>query len=59
MTIVKLLIGLLLLSFLAIDWLTFHDVLKPEEHFTPVQYMMGVVSVPTMALLLRDLLKAS
>jgi hypothetical protein len=59
MTTMKLLIGLLLLSFLAIDWLTFHDVLKPAEDFTPVQYLMGVVSIPTMALLLRDLLKAS
>jgi hypothetical protein len=48
----------LILSFMAIDWLMFHDLLKPGERFTAVQFMTGAVSVPTMAILVRDLVRA-
>jgi len=43
-------------GFLLIDALLFHDVLKPGEHFTAVEYMTGVASLATIALLSADLL---
>jgi hypothetical protein len=52
------LVGILVLAFLAIDWLIFHDALKPER-YTAVEYMTGLVSIPTLGLLVRDFVRAS
>jgi hypothetical protein len=49
------LIVLIVLSFLAIDALMFHDVLKPGEHYTPVEYMTGIVSMVTILFLSTEL----
>lgn len=53
----KVLIGIIILTFIAIDWLIFHDILKPGEKYTVVQYLTGMVSIPTVILLFLDIFK--
>ena len=35
----------LIVGFLAVDFLLFHDALKPGELITPVEWLVGVLSV--------------
>ena len=41
----KLLALTLIIGFLAVDFLFFHDILKPGETITPAQYLTGALSV--------------
>jgi hypothetical protein len=48
----------LILGFLAVDCLFFHDLLKPGEVTTLPQYMTGVLSVLVFAVCAQSLLKS-
>jgi hypothetical protein len=47
----------LILGFLAVDFLFFHDLLKPGEVTTLPQYMTGFLSVLVFAVCAQSLLK--
>ena len=47
---------LLIVGFLAVDFLFFHDILKPGEAPTPAQYMTGLLSVFVIAICGQSLL---
>jgi hypothetical protein len=47
----------LIIGFLAVDFLFFHDLLKPGETITPPQYLTGILSVPIILLSVQSLLK--
>ena len=47
----------LILGFLAVDFLFFHDVLKPGEITTLPQYMTGLLSILVFAVCTQSLLK--
>jgi hypothetical protein len=46
----------LILGFLFVDFLFFHDLLKPGEVTTPPQYMTGLLSILVFAACARSLL---
>jgi len=46
----------LILGFLAVDFLFFHDLLKSGEHTTAPQYMTGLLSIAVFAICSRSLL---
>lgn len=46
----------LILGFLAVDFLFFHDVLKPGEVTTLPQYMTGLLSILVFAVCAQSLL---
>ncbi len=46
----------LILGFLFIDFLFFHDIFKPGESITLPQYLTGILSLIVIALALRSLL---
>lgn len=48
----------LILGFLAVDFLFFHDILKPGETTSPAQYMTGVLSIPVLMICGLSLLKS-
>jgi hypothetical protein len=48
---------LLIVGFLAVDFLFFHDILKPGEETTLPQYMTGLLSLFVMAICARSLLR--
>jgi hypothetical protein len=48
----------LIVGFLAVDFLFFHDLLKPGEVTTLPQYMTGVLSVAVLAICGQSLLKS-
>ena len=45
----------LIVGFLAVDLLFFHDVLKPGEATTLPQYLTGILSIPVLVLSFRSL----
>lgn len=45
----KLLSITLIIGFLAVDFLFFHDILKPGEHITIAQYLTGFLSLLVFA----------
>jgi hypothetical protein len=47
----------LIVGFLAVDFLFFHDIFKPGEVTTVPQYMTGFLSIFVMAICARSLLK--
>lgn len=47
----------LILGFLFVDFLFFHDLLKPGEVTTLSQYMTGVLSILVIAVCAQSLLK--
>ena len=47
----------LIVGFLAVDFLFFHDVLKPGEVTTAPQYMTGFLSLLVFAVCAKSLLK--
>jgi hypothetical protein len=49
----------LILGFLAVDFLFFHDVLKAGETTTAAQYLTGVLSLAVFAVCGQSLLRAS
>src|SRR5213596_3326296 len=49
----------LILGFLFVDFLFFHDVLKPGEVVTFPQYLTGVLSIPVVLISAYFLLRAS
>ena len=48
----------LIVGFLAVDFLFFHDILKPGEVTTLPQYMTGALSVLVFAICGQSLLKS-
>lgn len=48
----------LLLGFLFVDFLFFHDYFKPGETISLAQYLTGLLSVPVIVLSAQSLLKA-
>lgn len=48
---------MLILGFLFIDLLFFHDIFKPGEVTTLPQYLTGILSLPVFAVSLQSLLK--
>jgi hypothetical protein len=49
----------LIVGFLAVDFLFFHDLFKPGEITTPAQYMTGLLSVVVIAVCGQSLLKST
>jgi hypothetical protein len=49
----------LIFGFLAVDFLFFHDILKPGESITAAQYLTGLLSIPVFIVAARSLLKPS
>jgi hypothetical protein len=48
----------LIVGFLAVDFLFFHDILKPGEVATIPQYMTGILSIAVFAICSQSLLNA-
>ena len=46
----------LVVVFLAVDFLFFHDILKPGEAPTPAQYLTGLLSLFVIAICAQSLL---
>lgn len=47
----------LIVGFVSVDFLFFHDILKPGEVVTFPQYLTGLLSIPVMVLALLYLLR--
>lgn len=52
----KLIYGALILGFLFVDFLFFHDIFKPGETITLPQYLTGVLSLPVFVIAIKSLL---
>ena len=50
----KILFASIIIVFLAIDWLEFHDLLEPK---TLPEYMTGIVSIPIIVVMMMEILK--
>ncbi|WP_115788492.1 hypothetical protein [Arthrobacter silvisoli] len=48
--------SVLIVGFLVVDFLVFHDLLKPGEVITLPQYLTGILSILVIALSVRELL---
>ncbi len=55
----KLISVLLIIGFLAVDFLFFHDILKPGEVITLPQYLTGILSILVFVISIQYLLKNS
>ncbi|HVW23124.1 MAG TPA: hypothetical protein VHB51_01385 [Candidatus Saccharimonadales bacterium] len=55
----KLLSAALVLGFLFVDFLFFHDIFKAGESTSLAQYLTGVLSVPVIVIAALNLLKPS
>lgn len=51
----KLISVILILGFLFIDFLFFHDIFKPGETTPTSQWLTGILSIPVIALSLQSL----
>ena len=47
----------LILGFLFVDFLFFHDIFKPGETTSVAQYLTGLLSIPVLLVSLQSLLK--
>jgi hypothetical protein len=47
----------LILGFLFVDFLFFHDIFKPDETITLAQYLTGLLSIPVIVIFAQSLLK--
>lgn len=52
---VKLISIVLILGFLAVDFLFFHDIFKPGETISLAQYLTGLLSIPVFIISIRSL----
>jgi hypothetical protein len=59
MKMMKALAVVLIVGFLLVDFLFFHDLLKPGEVITFPQYLTGVLSIPVVLLSALVLLRGS
>jgi hypothetical protein len=59
MKMMKALAVVLIVGFLLVDFLFFHDLLKPGEVITFPQYLTGVLSIPVVLLSALFLLRGS
>lgn len=59
MKMMKALAVVLIVGFLLVDFLFFHDLLKPGEVITFPQYLTGVLSIPVVFLSAVFLLRGS
>ena len=50
---------ILVLGFLFVDFLFFHDVFKPGEVTTLPQYLTGILSIPVFILAAQNLISTS
>ena len=48
---------ILIVGFLFVDFLFFHDIFKPGETTSIAQYLTGILSIPVFAVSLQELLK--
>jgi hypothetical protein len=48
---------LLIIGFLFVDFLLFHDIFKAGEQNTLVQYLTGLLSIPVIIISMKSLLK--
>jgi len=55
----KLIYVVLILGFLFVDFLFFHDVFKPGEFTSVAQYLTGVLSIPVFVISIQSLLKTN
>jgi hypothetical protein len=55
----KLISIILIVGFLFVDFLFFHDIFKPGETTSIAQYLTGILSIPVFAISLQELLKNS
>jgi hypothetical protein len=53
----KLIYMVLILGFLFVDFLFFHDAFKPGETTSIAQYLTGVLSIPVFVISILTLLK--
>ena len=49
----------LIVGFVSVDFLFFHDILKPGEVVTFPQYLTGLLSIPVMVLAFLYLLRST
>jgi hypothetical protein len=49
--------AVLILGFLFVDFLFFHDMLKPGEQTTLPQYLTGLLSIPVLLLAAQELIR--
>jgi hypothetical protein len=47
----------LILGFLFVDFLFFHDIFKPGEAITLAQYLTGLLSIPVIVIFAQSLLR--
>ena len=57
MSVRKTISAVLVLGFLAVDWLLFHDAFKAGETHTTADYLVAVLSVLVFAAAGQDLVK--
>ncbi len=48
---------ILILGFLIVDWLIFHDLFKAGEQYTVTEYLTGILSIPVIIISVKSLLK--
>jgi len=53
----KLISIILIVGFLFVDFLFFHDIFKPGETTSVAQYLTGILSLPVFAFSSQELLK--
>lgn len=53
----KILYVMLIIGFLFVDFLFFHDIFKPGESTSLPQYLTGILSVPVIVISLQSLLQ--
>jgi hypothetical protein len=55
----KLIDVILILGFLFVDFLFFHDIFKAGESTSIAQYLTGVLSIPVFVISIKSLLQAN
>jgi hypothetical protein len=53
----KIIAIVLILGFLFVDFLFFHDIFKPGESTSVAQYLTGILSIPVFIISIQSLLK--
>lgn len=53
----KIISVILIIGFLFVDFLFFHDIFKPGETTSVAQYLTGILSLPVFAVSIMTLLK--
>jgi hypothetical protein len=55
----KILYVLLILGFLTIDFIFFHDIFKPGETTSFGQWLAGILSIPVIIISIQSLMKST